>query len=162
MCPQEKAKHSFFLSAFSIAKIVISVAEVKANLQELFSTMLNKSTLESDSYLQAHVTAAGLGVPLAAFLEAPQVQAISRDTDLVRIALMESKTVYIHGEDDTVRAIVKPEQNTLILRDIPSDTATEDIADIFVRAAAVSEEAAAGSGAGIVPTGIRADMNDTW
>lgn len=72
---------------------------------------------------------------------------------------MESKIIYIH-EDDTVRPIVKPEQNTLILRDIPSSTSSDEIVGIFTRAAAAAS--ATQDGISFTPAGIRSDMNDTW
>lgn len=84
---------------------------------------------------------------------APQILQITSDADLIRRALHESKVIYVHG-DDTVRAILKPEQNTLILRDIPSSTPSDDIVGIFSRAA--------GAEVAFTPAGIRADMNDTW
>lgn len=61
--------------------------------------------------------------------------------------------------DGLVKAsvILKPEQNTLILRDIPSTTPSEEIVGIF------SSAVCPGSGAPC-PTvqSVRADMNDTW
>ena len=112
------------------------------------------SSLDAEDYFQSHLTAAQ-GIPLEAFLRAPQILAITEDGDLVRRALHESKVVYLH-DDDTVRAIVKPEQNTLILRDIPSNTPSNDIVGIFTRAVTAGDEV------GFTPAGIRADMNDTW
>ena len=68
---------------------------------------------------------------------------------------MESKVVYLDG-DDSVRAIVKPEQNTLILRDLPSGTKLDDVIGIFERAKDGS------SSTDLTPVGVRSDMMDTW
>jgi len=57
----------------------------------------------------------------------------------------------------TVRsAASKPEQNTLILRDIPKSTPSEDIVALFT--AAVTAEGTPCP----APQSVRADMNDTW
>ena len=63
--------------------------------------------------------------------------------------------------EDGVRPLVRPEQTTLILRDIPSDTPVDIIRDIFQKASQPSTHSSAGP---LCPptTNVRADMNDTW
>ena len=89
-------------------------------------------------------------------LQHPQLVQITTDSDLIRTVVMESKVVYLDG-DDSVRAIVKPEQNTLILRDLPSGTKLDDVIGIFERA-----KEPGSSSADITPVGVRSDMMDTW
>ena len=56
---------------------------------------------------------------------------------------------------------VKPEQNTLILRNIPNDTPVEDIYAIFKEASERQSEAP-NSKVTVIPLTVRFDMNDTW
>ena len=52
--------------------------------------------------------------------------------------------------NDAIKPNVKPEQNTLILRDIPSTSSNEAIMEIFTNANCP------------VPISLRSDMNDIW
>ena len=153
-----------------------TVAQLKEALHDFIGKIFVKGFLDNDDYFKSQITD-NQQVPLEIFFkvrfmlpfacfsgsfnnfsffffifdlnhQAPQVTQITEETELIRHTLMESKVVYIH-EDDTVRAIVKPEQNTLILRDIPSSASSDEIVGIF-------------TGAGFAPLGIRSDMNDTW
>ena len=137
----------------------IIVVQIRSSLHEFFVKVFAKGFLENDEYFRAHVTAAK-GIPLEAFIQAPQIQEITNEIDLIRHTILVSKVIYIH-EDDTVRAIVKPEQNILILRDIPSSTPSDDIIDIFTRAGmAVTVTAEALTA--YIPIGVRAEIGDTW
>jgi hypothetical protein len=111
--------------------------QIRSSLHEFFAKVFPKGFLENDEYFRAHVTPAH-GVPLEAFIQAPQIQEITNEVDLIRHTILVSKVIYIH-EDDTVRAIVKPEQNILILRDIPSSTSSDEIVDIFTRAGVAAQ-----------------------
>ena len=52
--------------------------------------------------------------------------------------------------NDIIKPNVKPEQNTLILRDIPSTASNEAIMEVFTQANCP------------LPISLRSDMNDTW
>ena len=59
--------------------------------------------------------------------------------------------------EDGVRPLVRPEQTTLILRDISNDTTVETIRDIFQQLSLLSNLIV-----GPPVVNIRPDMNDTW
>lgn len=52
--------------------------------------------------------------------------------------------------NDIIKPNVKPEQNTLILRDIPSTASNEAIMEVFAKANCP------------MPVSLRSDMNDIW
>ena len=64
--------------------------------------------------------------------------------------------------DDFVRPNFKVEQNTIILRDIPTDTAVEDIQSIFSAIRLDSDGAVAIDDSIVVSPTIRSDMNNIW
>ena len=53
--------------------------------------------------------------------------------------------------EDGVRPFLKPEQNTLILRDIPSSTPSEEVISIFSQVAECPPVQS-----------VRSEMNDNW
>lgn len=82
--------------------------------------------------------------------QAPDILEITRDTALIRRVLFTSKAVVI--TDDGVRPNVRPEQTTLILRDIPSDTPSEKVAEIFATCPVPCPNVIS----------LRSETNDTW
>ena len=69
--------------------------------------------------------------------------------DLIRVVISDNKSLIF--TDDMVRSTNwKPEQNTLILRDISSSTPIDDVRQIFTDANCP------------IVQSIRADMNDIW
>ena len=110
--------------------------------------MFTKNSLETDEYLKSKVSASG-AVPIEAVAQAPNVLDICSNPEIVKKALFECRSVYI--AEDGVRSFIKPEQNTLILRDIPSSTSPEEIAGLF-------------SSTPDCPPAevVKPDMNDTW
>jgi len=85
----------------------------------------------------------------------PEISSISSDVELIQQVILENKNLVL--ADDVVRSSnLKPEQNTLILRDIPTSTPADDISAIF--SGAVCSD---GSPCPHVQS-VRSDMNDTW
>lgn len=70
--------------------------------------------------------------------------------------------------EDGLKLIVRPEQNTVILRDISSKTTSEEIFKIFnpdptdERVDGANEEETAVPDACPLAQSVRSDMNDTW
>ena len=104
----------------------------------------------ADEYI-ASVMVSNYGVPIEALVNAPIIQAITSQAALVKSAVFECPHCFL-DKDFAVRPWSKPEANTLILRDIASNTSNEEILAIF------------GPDKGFCPTpaSVRADMNDTW
>mmetsp|Transcript_30329 Transcript_30329/g.41744 ORF Transcript_30329/g.41744 Transcript_30329/m.41744 type:complete len:1036 (+) Transcript_30329:141-3248(+) len=67
-------------------------------------------------------------------LMAPSILEITSDIELIKHALVTCKYLTVVGDGSAVKAYVKPEQNTIILRDIPNSIAVEDIHNIFATA----------------------------
>lgn len=72
------------------------------------------------------------------------------------LVLVHLQSLRVCSETTVKSATAKPEQNTLILRDIPSSTPSGDILQIFANAVYAD-----GTPCPAVQS-VRADMNDTW
>jgi hypothetical protein len=66
--------------------------------------------------------------------------------------------------EDGIKLLIKPEQNTIILRDISSKTPSEDIMKIFFTDPADALDSAEADTLETCPPAqsVRSDMNDTW
>lgn len=66
--------------------------------------------------------------------------------------------------EDGIKLLIKPEQNTIILRDISSKTPSEDIMKIFLTEPAEASDSGEIDTHEICPPAqsVRSDMNDTW
>jgi hypothetical protein len=66
--------------------------------------------------------------------------------------------------EDGIKLLLKPEQNTIILRDISSKTPSEDIMKIFLTEPAEASDGAETEIQEPCPPAqsVRSDMNDTW
>ena len=60
----------------------------------------------------------------------PEVKAVTSDTRLVRASLLESKSVS-SGTDDEFHPFAKPEQTTIILRDVSANATLADVEALF-------------------------------
>lgn len=123
-----------------------------SSLVELISNLFTKNNLESDQYLIANTNSNG-AVPIEIILHSPKILNICQDADTIRYALKECKNISI--SEDGIRAIIKPEQNTLILRDISSTTSADDIMSIFSNLLVTDVDCPQAQS-------VRPDMNDTW
>lgn len=120
-------------------------------LSELFST---RDSLNADAYMRS-VMSDNFGVPLDALVHAPEVQAITQNVSpgLVKAAVYASRNCFL-DKDMAVRAWTRPEADTLILRDVTTSTAVDDILAIFDTSPEMGECPK--------PLSARPDMNDTW
>ena len=76
---------------------------------------------------------------------------ITTDHDIINKALAEAeKRQFLEVTAEGVRAVTKPEQNTIILRDIASSIPASEIAGLF------EAEGCPRS------LSVRSDINDTW
>jgi hypothetical protein len=121
-------------------------------LVELIGNLFTKNNLENDEFLIANTTVNG-AVPIEIIIQAPKILNICQDADTIRYALKECKSIFI--SEDGIRSIIKPEQNTLILRDISSTTSVEDITSIFSNLLETDTDCPQAQS-------VRPDMNNTW
>ena len=84
-------------------------------------------------------------------LQSPKVLEITDETAFVNKVLLDCNGKSIWFAEDGVRAYVKPEQKTLILRNIPSTTEKEEINKIFVNLNNCPR-----------PKDITSELNNTW
>lgn len=121
---------------------------VLRELHNLFNSLFTKENIESDTYLQTHMNSA-MVIPIIAVINCPRVRSITVDADVIRHALATCPAVTLI--EDSVRPNFKVEQNTIILRDIPSATSSDELLQIFKSVPSCP-----------AVKSIRSDMNDTW
>ena len=103
--------------------------EIKAQLLEFLGKVFVKDVLDTHEYFKDKMLEK-LGVPFDLLSESPEVVQITANKDLVRKAVYVCKNCYL-DKDLAVRPWVKPEANTLILRDMSSEIPQEQIEAIF-------------------------------
>ena len=121
-----------------------------AQLIDIFTVMFSKQGIESDPYINSNIRQNR--VPIEIIVQAPRVAEITSDVDTIKQALFECKS--IEATEDGV--IVKQEQLTLVLRNIPSATPSNDIIGIFQRLTVDGGKPCP------TPQSIKSEMNDMW
>lgn len=121
---------------------------MRDQINETIGKMFTKESFEADEYLQEHKNESN-SVPIENVLNAPQLKQITGNIEAVRPLLYASRAVII--SENGVRPWQKPEQNTLILRDISSSTPQESIEAIFKSASECPPVQS-----------IRSDIGDMW
>lgn len=118
-------------------------AAVKAQVEYYFS----KDNLKNDTYLLSKMDAQGT-VAVSTILGFAKLKALTQDESAV-LAALEGSTV-VSVVDGRLKSAVKLGRNTIILREIPSDTAEAEIREIF-------------NYPGCKPiSSIKSDIGDTW
>lgn len=123
-------------------------SEMKPAVLDLLAKMFTKANFEADGHLQRSLNGMG-AVPIEYLLTAPQFKDI--DEQVIRSAIYESKAVSVAEDGVSVRPVHQPEQTTLILRDIPSNTSSDAVVGIFTQTVNCP-----------TPQSVRSEMNDTW
>jgi len=118
-------------------------------LIDLFTVMFSKVGLESDPYINSNIRQNR--VPIEIIAQAPRVVEITDNVDTIKKALFECKSIEATEEG----VIVKQEQLTLVLRNIPSATPSNDIIGIFQRLTVDGKPCP-------TPQSIKSEMNDMW
>jgi len=89
-----------------------------------------------------------------AIIKSPEIISICSDHDFVLRFILENKNLVV--VDNVVRLNTKFEQNTLILRDLPTSAPPADVTSIFSNAKTLDGLPCP------LPITVRSDMNDTW
>eukprot|EP01041_Mallomonas_annulata_P008170 gene8170-16791_t len=89
----------------------------------------SRENLQNDSFLTSQMDSQN-SVPIATVMQFAKLKALTEDEELIKKALETSKTVSI--VDNKIKSNVKiGGRNTIILRDIPSDTPEDEILAVF-------------------------------
>lgn len=107
----------------------------------------SKENLQSDAYLTSQMDA-NLTVPINVVMKFAKMKALTEDESVLRKALETSSLTVIN---DRIKANIKAAgRSTIILREIPSDAAEDEVKEIF-------------NFEGCKPiTSMRSDIGDTW
>ncbi|CAM9828239.1 unnamed protein product, partial [Ectocarpus sp. 8 AP-2014] len=130
------------------------VPEVKLDGKELLVALkkqvefyFSKQNLQSDGFLVSKMNAQ-MCVPVAVIAQFHKIQQLTSDTALIVESVKDSTVCTVTS--DGIKPSIKQERNTIILREIPSETPQEKIREIF-------------TGDGVAPIkSIRSDVGDTW
>ncbi|CAM9480955.1 unnamed protein product [Ectocarpus sp. 12 AP-2014] len=130
------------------------VPEVKLDGKELLVALkkqvefyFSKQNLQSDGFLVSKMNAQ-MCVPVAVIAQFHKIQQLTSDTALIVESVKDSTVCTV--TPDGIKPSIKQERNTIILREIPSETPQEKIREIF-------------TGDGVAPIkSIRSDVGDTW
>ncbi len=116
---------------------------VGAQLEELFSL----SSLKAGTFPAGNMNAQ-MCVPVDVMAQMSQIKAITMDEDVILEAAETNSACIV--TPNGIRPNVRSERNTIILRDIPSNTDSRRVAAIFKDAGMK------------LPITVRADIGDTW
>lgn len=128
---------------------VIDKDKQVAQLIDLFTLMFSKVGIESDPYINSNIRQNR--VPIEIIVNAPKVAEITNDVETIKQALFECKSIEATEEG----VVVKQEQLTLVLRNIPSTTPSNDIIGIFQSLTIDGKPCP-------TPQSIKSEMNDMW
>lgn len=87
-------------------------------------------------------------VPLDVILNFSKVKELTNDVDFLIEAMHDSTICSLNADKNAIKPNIKTERNTIILREIPSDTPDEQVREIFSDIGSVSS--------------VRSDVGDTW
>lgn len=119
--------------------------ELLAAIRRQVEYYFSKENLQSDAFLVSKMDA-NMAVPISVVMKFSKMKRLTTtESDLVE-ALSTSKNVHII--DGKIKANIKQERNTIILREIPSDTPDAEILTIFEGTRPVKN--------------VRSDVGDTW
>eukprot|EP01036_Dinobryon_divergens_P028892 gene28892-37907_t len=124
-------------------------------LQNIFARLFSRDDSEVSTYFKDLINSAQ-EILVEDILTSPLILEVTSDDEVIRHAIFTCKYFSVVNEGTAVKAYAKPEQNTIILRDIPSSVTIEAIYNIF--ATAVGSD---GSPCPPIVT-ARLDLNNCW
>lgn len=122
--------------------------ELKQSLKRQVEYYFSKQNLTHDSYLVSQMNAQ-MYVPLDVIVEFSKVKELTSDVELLVEALASSTICSFNDDKSGIKPNIKTERNTIILREIPSDTTIDQVKTIF-------------DGCGGTVSNVRSDVGDTW
>ncbi|GLD91919.1 hypothetical protein PINS_up000452 [Pythium insidiosum] len=129
------------------AKPKLAGKELKEAIKRQVEFYFSRSNLANDAFLVSQMNSQ-MFVSVDVILGFAKIKELTDSKDLVVEAIADSKIVIVNESKDAIKPNIKSERNTIILREIPSATAPEEVKAIF-------------EGCGEV-TSVRSDVGDTW
>eukprot|EP01138_Halocafeteria_seosinensis_P015015 gb/GECG01015327.1/.p1 GENE.gb/GECG01015327.1/~~gb/GECG01015327.1/.p1 ORF type:complete len:672 (+),score=102.65 gb/GECG01015327.1/:1-2016(+) len=124
------------------------------SLRKQIEFYFSKENLATDQFLISQMTTMDLYVPISVIASFSKVKALtahlSNPLAAIRDAIKNSDEISMNEDGTQVKPNVKTERDTLILREIPSDTPKERIETLFTESGSDK------------PVDIRTDIGDTW
>jgi la-related protein 4 len=120
-------------------------AAIKKQVEYYFS----KANLEKDAFLVSQMDSQ-MYVLVAVIAQFAKVKALSEDEALIVEAVTNSTLCSLNPTKTAIKPNIKAQRNTIILRDIPSDTSEDEVREIF-----------SGDGCKKV-VNVHSDVGDTW
>eukprot|EP00002_Diphylleia_rotans_P035190 TRINITY_DN7656_c0_g1_i1.p1 TRINITY_DN7656_c0_g1~~TRINITY_DN7656_c0_g1_i1.p1 ORF type:complete len:773 (-),score=161.67 TRINITY_DN7656_c0_g1_i1:577-2895(-) len=118
------------------------------NLTRQIEYYFSRSNLASDVYLVSQMDN-DLFVPISIIAGFKMVQRMTGDINLVLQAMKASSSLIVDEKNMKVKPNIKHRRTTLILRDVPSSFATEQLEALF-------------QSGSVKPVSIRPDVKETW
>jgi len=110
--------------------VAMTPEEIESGLRNQIEFYFSKQNLVNDAYLLSQMDAQKY-VSVQVIAGFPKVRKFTSDSDLLVRVMRECKNCEVDSEGSKVRPKIKRERNTLILRDISSETAKSDVESIF-------------------------------
>jgi len=120
--------------------------EIRRQIEIIFQ----KQKHLNDNNLATYVNSEGY-IPLGAFLNVPEITALTSSIDHLCDSLRSSSIVTLDEPRKLIKSNLKVQRTTIIIRDIPSSTPVEDLKALF------EQDGAPGR-----VTGIRPEIGDNW
>ncbi|KAJ0397264.1 hypothetical protein ATCC90586_008869 [Pythium insidiosum] len=129
------------------AKTKLAGKELKDAIKRQVEFYFSRSNLANDAFLVSQMNSQ-MYVPVDVIVGFAKIKELTDSKQLLVEAIADSKIVIVNESKDAIKPNIKSERNTIILREIPSATAPEEVKAIF-------------EGCGEV-TSVRSDVGDTW
>jgi hypothetical protein len=114
-----------------ISQRVLDGEDLKRNLVEVLENIFSREYLATDPYLVSHMNK-DFFVPISIIQEIPYVKSLTKNIDVIIDAIRSSGKIIFDEPSQTAKPTDPiTVRNTLILRDIPPDTQTKEIQDLF-------------------------------
>jgi hypothetical protein len=110
----------------------------------------SRANLSGDAYLVGQMDQQ-MFVPISTICNFKMMKALTEDAELIKSVMKETKSVVLNPEGSHVRPNFTNQRNTIILREIPSNTPVEDVKNLFARSAGL-----------VQPHTVRSDIGDHW
>ncbi|CAM9691157.1 unnamed protein product, partial [Discosporangium mesarthrocarpum] len=107
----------------------------------------SRQNLQTDGFLVSQMNAQ-MCVPVSVIAQFPKIQALTTDPTIIKDSVKDSSVCTV--TPDGIKPNIKQERNTIILREIPSNTPQEKVRELFT-----------GDGIAQIKS-IRSDVGDTW
>ncbi|KAG0031703.1 La- protein 4B [Podila clonocystis] len=117
-------------SAFASAGASEYADKGRDRLREQLEHYFSPSNLAVDTFLVSHMNAERF-VPISVIADFKRVKAVTRNVDEIVAALRRSSVVIVDETGTNVKPVPAKPRTTLIIRDLPYETQSKEISDLF-------------------------------